>query len=136
MKKRLSLGLIVAALLLSVSSVSAFAAKHETGKNGSPAPEKAQICVDADEDGVCDNFTDADEDGVCDEQAKKGNKGNKVKGCVDADEDGVCDNFTDADEDGVCDEQAKKGNKGNKNGKGNKGKHGFQNEAVFGEIAE
>ena len=36
--------------------------------------KKGSKCVDADEDGVCDNFVDADEDGICDEMNKKGNK--------------------------------------------------------------
>ena len=35
---------------------------------------KKAKCVDADEDGVCDNFVDENEDGICDEQNKKANK--------------------------------------------------------------
>ena len=81
MKRKLSVGLIAAILLISVSSVSVVAAKG--GKGQKVADEnfaKVQACVDADEDGVCDNFVDENEDGICDEQAKKGGKFGKGQG--------------------------------------------------------
>ena len=118
-QSKLSVIVLATILIASISSVSVLAARHGKVPKDVDAV-KAQICVDADEDGICDNFVDEDEDGICDEQNKKvfkggkEDKGNKPEKCVDADEDGVCDNFVDEDEDGICDEQNKKGFKGGK----------------------
>lgn len=86
--------------------------------------------VDADADGVCDNYAqggrgqgyaDADGDGVCDNYAGNANGTGRGQGYVDADGDGVCDNYgqglgngrgqgyVDADNDGVCDNYAQNG---------------------------
>lgn len=83
--------------------------------------------VDADGDGVCDNYAqggrgqgyvDTDGNGVCDNYA--GNGGGRG-GYVDADNDGICDNYgqglgngcgrgyVDADNDGICDNYGQNG---------------------------
>ena len=55
--------------------------------------------VDANQDGINDNFIDADGDGVCDLTGLPVGSG----GFIDVNEDGVNDNFVDADGDGLCD---------------------------------
>ena len=58
--------------------------------------------MDADGDGVCDNFVDNDGDGINDNCPGYGN-GQCGQNYVDADGDGVCDNFVDNDGDGIND---------------------------------
>ncbi len=110
--KNMVAGVIVAAVVLSIGSTSAFAASGENSGN----------LIDADNNGVCDyagngpRYTDEDGDGVCDYA------GNDC-GYMDEDGDGVCDNrgtrrhggsqrkgsgrdFVDADNDGICDNYA------------------------------
>lgn len=79
--KKVILGILAAAILLSASATAAFAFGARAGCN----------FVDADGDGVCDMadshcaFVDVDGDGVCD------NVGSR-RAFVDADGDGICDN--------------------------------------------
>lgn len=86
--KKLLTGIATMALVVSVSSTTAFAACGGCGSN----------FVDNDNDGVCDyyntscQFVDDDGNGTC------GNCGLGMHGMgtgyVDADGDGICDNFT------------------------------------------
>lgn len=94
MKKRL-IGVLSAALILSVGTLSAGAAY---------GPGGGARWVDANKDGICDNrganWVDANGDGICD---------NCNTAWVDANGDGICDNrgtnWVDANGDGVCDNQ-------------------------------
>jgi hypothetical protein len=66
--------------------------------------------VDADGDGVCDDFVDEDGDGLCDneglyaERSFGGRSSGYRTNLVDENGDGVCDSFVDEDGDGVCDD--------------------------------
>ena len=101
MKRKLTkttAGILAAVMMLSVGTVSVFAAGSGRGKN----------FVDTDNNGICDysdsicRFTDADNDGICDYSGS---------GCryTDTDNDGICDHagsgcrYTDTDNDGICD---------------------------------
>lgn len=106
--KKVFAGLLAAAMVFSATTTMVSAAGRGMGRN----------YVDADGDGVCDNwgtcsYVDADGDGVCDNWG--------TCGYVDEDGDGICDNcgvahgnylagngryFIDADGDGVCDNYA------------------------------
>ena len=94
--------MILAALILTVALSSEMYAQN--GKGSANAPRLSW--VDANNDGICDNYTgtpkqnkgvvkanfvDADGDGVCDNQGTNSGKG-KRQNFVDADGDGVCDN--------------------------------------------
>ena len=95
--KKIIIGIISSAIILSAATASAFALSSDNfGKN----------YTDADNDGVCDNigtlssngsgvgYVDADNDGICDNKGTGnayGNGGNGA-GYVDADNDGICDN--------------------------------------------
>ncbi|WP_125115251.1 hypothetical protein [Agathobaculum sp. Marseille-P7918] len=108
--KKMVMGTVSAALVLSLAVTGAFAAGNGRGRN----------YVDANGDGVCDNygtgrgqyFVDANGDGVCDNCGT-----GRGQYFVDADGDGVCDNcgtgrgqyFVDADGDGVCDNCTQQG---------------------------
>ena len=117
------LGTLAAVIVLSTCATTAFAA----------GPAGGRYFVDADGDGICDNFgsmcmyADADGDGICDSCGMYHWCSMAGTGCgrnfVDTDGDGVCDNyltgqgrgngrgngtqggryFADADGDGVCD---------------------------------
>lgn len=88
--KKAAVGVVAAAMVLTVGATSALAAAPEYGRN----------FVDADHDGICDSvgssyrYIDADNDGLCDNRGK-----NKLAGTgsgrdfVDADGDGICDNY-------------------------------------------
>lgn len=104
--KKILTGIATMALVVSVSSITAFAAGGGRGRN----------FVDNDNDGVCDyynnscQFVDDDGDGICD-NCGLGTHGMGAR-YVDADGDGVCDNYgsngngagyVDADGDGICD---------------------------------
>ena len=86
--KKMVIGTISAALVLSMAVTGAFAAGHGNGHG--------RNFVDANGDGVCDNygtgrgqyFVDADGDGVCDNYGT-----GRGQYFVDADGDGVCDNY-------------------------------------------
>ena len=86
--KKMVIGTISAALVLSMAVTGAFAAGNGYGRS--------RNFVDADGDGVCDNygtgrgqyFVDADGDGVCDNYGT-----GRGQYFVDADGDGVCDNY-------------------------------------------
>ena len=129
MKKRILVFAVAGVLTLTLGTASAFAAtqvRRNAAKAGSCATTSAY--VDADNDGVCDNY----EAGGCGRQNGAGN-GTGNGSYVDADNDGVCDNYeaggcgrqngagngsyVDADNDGVCD------NLGTGAGRGN-GRHG------------
>ena len=102
-------GVITAAMVLSIGATSVFAVGSGTGRN----------YVDADGDGVCDradrvcSYVDADNDGICDNrgacQASETAGARHGRQFIDADGDGVCDNtdrvcsYVDADNDGICD---------------------------------
>lgn len=78
MKRKLTkttAGILAAVMMLSVGTVSVFAAGSGRGKN----------FVDTDNNGIC-RFTDADNDGICDYSGS---------GCryTDTDNDGICDNY-------------------------------------------
>lgn len=78
--KKVFLGVLTAALVLSLGTTSAFACYH--GGCGSYAGSPCGVnFVDADGDGICDNcsgagcgvnYVDADGDGVCDNYAAAG----------------------------------------------------------------
>jgi len=90
MKKRIILGILIVGLV--AISIGVAAAQYGQDKNC------ASTYVDADGDGVCDNyndrinFVDTDGDGICDNIGQNG-RGN----C------GSCLNFVDDDGDGICD---------------------------------
>lgn len=131
MKRKMTVGLIVASLLVLGLVVTAFA---QTGGPAYGAQNGAQTClsgewIDADGDGVCDNmgtatglaqghrWGDTDDMGSGGAQGmmagRRGNmqamrgsmgaRGMTGPGYMDADDDGVCDHFVDADNDGQCD---------------------------------
>lgn len=94
--------MLLAALILTVAMSSEMLAQN--GKGSANAPRLSW--VDANNDGICDNYTgtpkqnkgvvkanfvDADGDGVCDNQGTNSGRG-KRQNFVDADGDGVCDN--------------------------------------------
>jgi len=94
--------MLLAALILTVAMSSEMFAQN--GKGSANAPRLSW--VDANNDGICDNYTgtpkqnkgvvkanfvDADGDGVCDNQGTQSGKGTRAN-FVDADGDGVCDN--------------------------------------------
>ena len=91
--KKIMVGILTSVLIFAVCASSAFAA----------APEKGDNFVDANEDGICDNynsasgngggFTDEDNDGICDNRGNGGGQGNH-RNFVDANEDGICDNYS------------------------------------------
>lgn len=99
--KKLTAGILTAALVLSVGVTSALAA----------TPSQRKHFVDADGDGICDNrnasygYIDANDDGICDnrgansEQEKTAvqagcGKAKQGKQFIDNDGDGICDNKT------------------------------------------
>ena len=97
MKRMIALVLVLA-LALSMGGVSAFAAGRHGQRQGGGSRGSGQNWVDADGDGVCDNWAsggrhqnwvDADGDGVCDNWAL----GGRHQNWVDADGDSVCDNW-------------------------------------------
>lgn len=116
--RKLLTGLITAALIISCATFSA-SARHgcraaDTVCGGfragcgpaaclSQQRVRAHHCVDADGDGICDNydpnrcpgggFVDADGDGVCDNYDPDNCPGGGNGGYVDADGDGTCDNY-------------------------------------------
>lgn len=120
-------GVLTAAVVLSVGAVSVFAAGAGNKQN----------YVDSNGDSICDNAAancacaDADNDSVCDNCGKYLSKNVSVdttgKNYADADGDGVCDNasancrFADADNDGTCDNCQNRFCYGNADGK--KGKN-------------
>lgn len=100
--KKVVLGILGMAVVLSICAMTAFAA----------APGRGPNFVDADGDGICDNcgvphrrgmgagcgrnFVDADGDGVCDNCGivhQRGMGAGAGKYFVDADGDGICDNY-------------------------------------------
>lgn len=109
--KKVFLGILSTAIVLSMCSAAAFAAGPGCGRH----------FVDAGGDGVCDNagnrcaYADADGDGFCDVCGAE--HGTCLIGAgaafADADGDGICDNcgtyhrcggnFVDSDGDGICD---------------------------------
>lgn len=96
--KKILTGILAVALVASVGTTVAFAADFGGCR---------RHFVDADGDGICDNYgtgcrdgngcgnyADADGDGVCDNYGTNcGNGGNGCGNYVDGDGDGVCDNF-------------------------------------------
>jgi rubredoxin len=122
--KRLLAGIIAAAIVVTMGTVSVMASPRQGGQTGrnrnaascSTCTNGSGNCsgygrmnfTDANGDGICDNcgngtkFTDANGDGICDSCGSRANY-------ADADGDGICDNrgngqgCTDADGDGVCD---------------------------------
>ena len=90
--KKMVMGAIRAALVLSMAVTGAFAAGYDNGRG--------RNFVDANGDGVCDNygtgtgrgqyFVDANGDGVCDNYGTGCGRGQYF---VDANGDGVCDNY-------------------------------------------
>lgn len=120
---KLVAGFVAGATILTVGTVSAFASSQ--GNYFEPlvktrvydtASCNAQCYVDADGNGVCDNwgthgkgmnFVDADDNGVCDNLGTGTN--------------GYSQNYVDADNDGVCDNWGTGANgfHGNGNGNGN-----------------
>ncbi len=92
------------------------------GKNNASNSNVATM-IDANGDGVCDNFVDANGDGINDNLGQGQGRGQgKGQGrharMIDANGDGVCDNFVDANGDGINDNQTQNcSNKG-------QGKHG------------
>lgn len=117
--KRIFLGVLTSAVVLSLGATSAFAACHAVRRG--PISVDSAICsfVDLDGDGICDNcgipcqcgalcaengwnYVDADGDGICDHHAdglgwgcRGGNapRGGCGRNYVDADGDGICDNY-------------------------------------------
>lgn len=91
--KKVWVGILAAAMAVSVGTTSALAAGPGAGRH----------FVDADGDGVCDNFgagcsyVDADGDGICDSCGayhRNPPAGNRRGGnFVDNDGDGICDNY-------------------------------------------
>ena len=119
--KRILVGILSAAALLSVETASVFAADLEP--NSTPA-EGRGICGNA---GIVCSFPDADGDGLCDSYELRQTNGSAQNhrggNFTDADSDGLCDsyalrqtdgsaqnhrggNFTDADSDGFCHRRA------------------------------
>ena len=114
--KRLTAGILTAALILALAGTTALASGRCHGRQELCYPScaicsgTALHCQDADGDGVCDNlgngygFVDEDGDGICDHQGIG-------RGFVDEDGDGICDHqgtgrgFIDEDGDGICDNQ-------------------------------
>lgn len=101
---------------------------EQTNAQGKTATKNCNTTrtVDANGDGVCDNFVDANGDGINDNQGQnctnKGMEQGKGQGrharMIDANGDGVCDNFVDTNGDGINDNQGQNcSNKG-------QGKHG------------
>ena len=74
--KRLTAGILTAALILALAGTTALASGRCHGRQELCYPScaicggTALHCQDADGDGVCDGFTDEDGDGVCDHHAE------------------------------------------------------------------
>ena len=74
--KRLTAGLITAALIFTLDGTTAFASGHCHRSRELCYPSCAYCdgpayhCADADDDGICDAFSDSDNDGVCDHHAE------------------------------------------------------------------
>ncbi|MEA4822805.1 MAG: hypothetical protein VB111_01660 [Clostridiaceae bacterium] len=102
--KKILTGILLAALIVSLGTTTAFAVSQPGGQN----------FVDANNDGICDNcdstrhFIDANGDGICDNceggirpmdgtGKRAGNGGKEVRGY----------GYTDADNNGICDNTAK-----------------------------
>jgi len=112
MKKRTIAAVLALALCLATLVVPALAhGCHRARRSAAPRVTMcASPCVDANKDGICDNygvhhaFVDANGDGLCDNWRAHHT-------CVDANGDGVCDRaawhvcagYVDADGNGVCD---------------------------------
>lgn len=105
---KLVAGLVAGATLLTVGTVSAFAASQG---NGLGDCTKTRVCDTTNCSAQC--YVDRNSDGVCD------NRGTVCDGryYVDVDQDGVCDNqgqnYVDADNNGICDNQGTHCNYGN-----------------------
>ena len=110
MRKAL-LGVVAAAIILSLGITGAFAA----------GPGGGRWFVDTDGDGICDNagsrcaYVDADGDGVCDNYVPGQGRGNGCGG-----------NFVDADGDGICDNYPSGQGRGCGYGRGGRGGNGFR----------
>jgi len=119
--------MLLAALILTVAMSSEMFAQN--GKGSANAPRLSW--VDANNDGICDNYTgtpkqnkgvvkanfvDADGDGVCDNQGTQSGKGTRAN-FVDADGDGVCDNTGSATATKTRAKDASGTGSGNQNGK-------------------
>lgn len=103
--KRTAAGILAAIMVLSGGTIQTFAANTGNGRN----------FIDANSDGICDNYTgksgrrfvDEDGDGICDNYVGKSEKGCRF---TDEDGDGLCDN---------CGMKQKNGqNKGKRSGYG------------------
>lgn len=117
---KLVAGLVAGATLLTVGTVSAFAASQG---NCLGDCTKTRACDTTNYSAQC--YVDQNGDGVCD------NRGTVCNGryYVDMDNDGVCDNqgqnYVDADNNGICDNQGthcQGGNQGH-HGNGYRGRH-------------
>ncbi|MBQ7133328.1 MAG: hypothetical protein IJO20_02430 [Ruminococcus sp.] len=98
MKKTMIIVLSVV-MIMCIAAVGAFAADRD--RNRACKEESAVVCetqsctVNCDE--ICDNknYVDADNDGVCDNYSENcNNTGADGKNYADADSDGVCDNYS------------------------------------------
>ncbi|RME58570.1 MAG: hypothetical protein D6790_11765 [Caldilineae bacterium] len=142
MTRKLSLSLIVGLVLVFALAVGA-QAQGPGPVDAPPGPgygtgQCLGAFVDADGDGVCDNWVDADGDGINDLAPRDGTgnrygfarrgggwrafsngqpQGTLMRNFVDADGDGVCDNWVDADGDGINDLAPRDGT-GNRYGAG------------------
>ncbi len=113
MKQKL-IAILIAVLLVGATSAVAFASGPAWGAGrgqGCTGANCNQEFIDADGDGICDNwqqggrgghrgrgqeFVDTDRDGVCDNWQQGGRGGHRGcgQGFVDADGDGVCDHHS------------------------------------------
>lgn len=84
--KKIVIAVLVVALIVAIGTVSAFAA--------GPSVAARRYYMDADGDGVCDNYVDC----------------SSSQYYVDADGDGVCDNYGDCGNYGACGNNAGRGN--------------------------
>lgn len=100
--KKTALGILAASMVLSTGTATTFAARTDCGR----------YYVDANGDGICDNydsskhncrFTDKNKDGICDNCGLASHK----KG----------QNFVDKDGDGICDNRGNGKGNGNRNGR-------------------
>ena len=93
MMKQSITGLLIAAMLLTIGTITSFAAGSGKGCN----------FIDRNGDGICDYakntclYTDADGDGICDHCGRKEGTGLKSGGrgrnLIDEDGDGICDYY-------------------------------------------
>lgn len=124
--KKIGIGILITVFLLSMGTISAFAAGPRTrwnfvDSNGNNVYNNCSryykscmentnygACfVDTNGDGVCDNYMDMNSDNICDncnspyESCPAGNKCGM--NFVDTNNDGICDNYMDMDNDNICD---------------------------------